>query len=255
MSFANSNSSFITRKAKLAALFIALHANAYANTFSNPENLKVLPKDISPGELRQTMRGFSFALGVRCQHCHEAADDLSGTPDFAADTKQAKESARAMLQLVQSINQNIAAKLPAGESPKVEVTCQTCHRGQDKPRLMQSILVNEMSTMPVPDALAKYRERRSQYYGSHTFDFSPTPAIEAATTLFLNEKKQAAEALLKLNLSYHEDHAYSQFSYGRLLLRTGQREQAVTHMQKAVALAPKNRFYQEQLQKVVNNEG
>ena len=33
-------------------------------------NLKVLPKDISKHELESTMRGFAFALGVRCDHCH-----------------------------------------------------------------------------------------------------------------------------------------------------------------------------------------
>ena len=33
-------------------------------------NLKVLPKDISKAELQSTMRGFAFALNVRCEHCH-----------------------------------------------------------------------------------------------------------------------------------------------------------------------------------------
>jgi hypothetical protein len=33
-------------------------------------NLKVLPKDISKRELESTMRGFAFALSVRCDHCH-----------------------------------------------------------------------------------------------------------------------------------------------------------------------------------------
>jgi len=33
-------------------------------------NLKVLPMDISRKELESTMRGFAFALNVRCNHCH-----------------------------------------------------------------------------------------------------------------------------------------------------------------------------------------
>ena len=33
-------------------------------------NLKVLPKDISRSELQSMMRGFAFALNVRCDHCH-----------------------------------------------------------------------------------------------------------------------------------------------------------------------------------------
>ena len=34
------------------------------------ENLKVLPPEISAADLRDTMRGFSMGLGVRCSFCH-----------------------------------------------------------------------------------------------------------------------------------------------------------------------------------------
>ena len=49
-------------------------------------NLKVLPKDISKTELQSTMRGFAFALNVRCEHCH--AEKRGGNKfemDFAAE--------------------------------------------------------------------------------------------------------------------------------------------------------------------------
>jgi hypothetical protein len=55
-------------------------------------NLKVLPKDISRQELQSTMRGFAFALNVRCEHCHvEKAGGKKFEMDFAADDKEEKK--------------------------------------------------------------------------------------------------------------------------------------------------------------------
>src|ERR1700746_2837753 len=76
-------------------------------------NLKVLPKDISRAELQSTMRGFAFALGVRCEHCHtEKAGGGKFEMDFAADDKEAKKTARVMLEMVAAINRDYISKVP-----------------------------------------------------------------------------------------------------------------------------------------------
>src|ERR1700751_3024880 len=54
-------------------------------------NLKVLPKDISKHELESTMRGFAFALGDRCDHCHVEKKAPEHGLDFPADDKDAKK--------------------------------------------------------------------------------------------------------------------------------------------------------------------
>ncbi len=66
-------------------------------------NLKVLPKDISKHEMESTMRSFAFALGVRCDHCHIEKKAPEKGLDFAADDKEAKKTARVMLQMVAAI--------------------------------------------------------------------------------------------------------------------------------------------------------
>jgi hypothetical protein len=63
-------------------------------------NLKVLPKDISKREPESTMRRFAFALGVRCDHCHVEKKAPEKGLDFPADDKDAKKTARVMLQMV-----------------------------------------------------------------------------------------------------------------------------------------------------------
>lgn len=96
-------------------------------------NLRVLPKDIAPGDLIGVMKGYAINLGVRCQHCHigEEGADL-GTFDFVTDTKATKAAARRMQQMVNAINGEFLKGIGVpSEAPKV--TCFTCHRGAAKP--------------------------------------------------------------------------------------------------------------------------
>ncbi len=72
-------------------------------------NLQVLPKDMKKQQLVDTMRGFATGLGVRCDHCHagEPTPDLSKM-DFASDAKEAKKTARLMLQMVRGPDRSFA---------------------------------------------------------------------------------------------------------------------------------------------------
>jgi hypothetical protein len=94
-------------------------------------NLKVLPQNITHDELVATMRGFSRALGTRCDHCH--AENPPGSKerfDFASDAKPEKNVARTMLRMTQAINGEYLAKVNPHDQ---NVTCMTCHRGNTVP--------------------------------------------------------------------------------------------------------------------------
>jgi len=121
-----------------AALAVGLGAVAFAQQWTppTPKNLQVLPKDMPPKAVVQTMRSFAQGLGVRCQHCHvfkgTNADDLNSY-DFASDEKEEKKIARVMLKMVMSNNEalkDVGDPAPAGE---LKVTCYTCHRGEKEP--------------------------------------------------------------------------------------------------------------------------
>ena len=114
----------------------------------DPTNLQVLPKDIDKGQLVQTMRSFTQALGVRCPFCHvgEEGQPLD-TFNFMSDAKEEKATARKMLRMVTDINEKYLKDLDdhdeAGEPGEAEgrereaegpkVTCYTCHRGEEHP--------------------------------------------------------------------------------------------------------------------------
>src|SRR5262245_1343443 len=77
------------------------------------ENLRYFPRDIPRDSLLQTMRGFSFALGVRCQYCHAGGDGVSFEGvNFASDEKPTKRNARFMLRMVDSLNAHAFSGLP-----------------------------------------------------------------------------------------------------------------------------------------------
>lgn len=94
-----------------------------------PQNLQVLPKDLTLQQVQQQMRGFTAALGVECSHCH-----VGGQQERAKDDNPKKAIARKMIQMTMVINNDmlkgVGEPAAAGVS---KVTCFTCHRGAIKP--------------------------------------------------------------------------------------------------------------------------
>src|SRR5450432_3015621 len=84
---------------------------------SPPKNLKIL----KPEEVRPMMAAFRTGLGVQCTACHVQGD-------FASDEKPMKETARMMIAMTHEVN----GKFPDG---KMHVTCYTCHRGEQHPKM------------------------------------------------------------------------------------------------------------------------
>lgn len=132
-----------------AALFaLAFSAAALAQTPSQPAehehghgpmppptNLQVLPKDMTAEQVHELMHKWEAALGTECSTCH-AVDPDHKRPDgrpmlnFAADTKQEKNTARLMVKMVEEINTQYIGKIDNSGMP---VTCATCHRGHLNP--------------------------------------------------------------------------------------------------------------------------
>jgi photosynthetic reaction center cytochrome c subunit len=92
------------------------------NTYG--ENLQVLHGIHSKAQLLNVMRGFSEALGVQCDFCHN-------TDNFASDAKMPKRMARIMIKMVRNIDENYL-----NQPMMKKVTCFTCHRGQEIPKLV-----------------------------------------------------------------------------------------------------------------------
>jgi hypothetical protein len=94
-----------------------------------PQNLQVLPKDLTYQQVQQTMRGFTAALGVECSHCH-----VGGQQERAKDDNPKKGIARKMIVMTAAINKDMLKDIgdPVAANA-AKVTCFTCHRGAIKP--------------------------------------------------------------------------------------------------------------------------
>ncbi|HEY3933883.1 MAG TPA: c-type cytochrome [Gemmatimonadales bacterium] len=87
-----------------------------------------LMKDSTSAALIKTMDYFGKSLSVSCTYCHE--------PDgkWDDDTKEEKQTARVMIELVNMINTNGLSKLPPNRSGRTPtISCVTCHRGNTGP--------------------------------------------------------------------------------------------------------------------------
>jgi hypothetical protein len=87
-----------------------------------PKNLQVLK--VKGPELIAIMRNFNTALGFRCDNCHVQGN-------FASDEKHEKVVARKMLEMTMEINGRFPKR--EGQEARMNVTCYTCHRGQEHP--------------------------------------------------------------------------------------------------------------------------
>lgn len=102
-----------------------------------PQNLKVLPKNISEEELTQVMRGFNASLGVKCNFCHAPKSNGEKGMDFASDANPNKNTARAMIKMTKKINKKYFAKEHEGVIKNI--SCETCHNGNAQPKTVAMI--------------------------------------------------------------------------------------------------------------------
>jgi hypothetical protein len=96
------------------------------DVFKNVQVLKGIPMD----EFMGTMGFFAAALSLNCTDCH-VAEALSDWNKFADDTPL-KQTARKMILMVRTINQ-------ANFGGRPMVTCYTCHRSSDTPKVVPSL--------------------------------------------------------------------------------------------------------------------
>jgi hypothetical protein len=90
------------------------------------KNIQVL-KGVPAGRLLSMMeRGYTRALGVRCNHCHVPGE-------WEKDDKETKLTARDMVRMNATINAELKKIKTLVDNPSVN--CSTCHRGQPKPNM------------------------------------------------------------------------------------------------------------------------
>ena len=240
----------LRRVARAAAVLVLTGSTALAQVPDSFTNLQVLPKDIPKAELMSTMRGFCSALGVRCIHCHVGDDPNSlDKVDFVSDARETKKVARVMIQMTQRINKELLPGI--GRASHLSVKCYTCHHGVTKPEAMDDKLLTIVTEQGVEDAAGKYRELRQKYFGQAAYDFSAGPLNSVAETLARKHNNtDAAVAMVKLNLEFNPNEAFSHLLLAQLLAKQGDKPAAIASLERCLEIEPDNRWAKQLLEQM-----
>ncbi len=239
------------RKWSLLAIVLLACTPAAAQFPDKFTNLKALPKDISKRELESTMRGFAFALGVRCDHCHVEKKAPEKGLDFPADDKDAKKTARVMLQMVAAVNHDYISKVIKAppDTPAIQVQCVTCHHGLTQPQPLNAVLAGSLEKDGVEKTITLYHELRRKYYGSGQYDFGETSLNQLTESLLA--KKKNGDALAIMDLNFAENHPDSVWSYHMLAMThqaNGQIDKAIADYRKVLELHPEDMWAKQQIE-------
>jgi len=203
------------------------------------ENLQYFPKDITRPRLLQFMREFSFALDVRCQHCHTGGDGISfDGVVFSSDEKPAKVKARAMLRMVDELNNTMLASLPSRAEPRVSVGCATCHRGLALPKSLQTTLFETVAKDGAAAAVAQYRALRQNTMTDGKYNFGQWEINELARRLTEAGNTAAAIAILEMNGEFYPKSADIDFTLGELHRGRGETDQAIQRYRATLEKSP-----------------
>jgi tetratricopeptide (TPR) repeat protein len=240
--------------ALLAAALTAVAAIAAAQTAGPAQppwkgkNLQYFPQDITREALVQRMREFSFALGVRCQHCHVGGDGISfDGVVFESDDKPPKVKARAMLRMVDQLNNSILPQIPSRAEPRVQVGCVTCHHGLALPKSLQTTLLEVIEKDGTAAAVARYRQLRADTMTQGSYNFGEWEINELARRLVEMDRTADAIAILEMNGEFYPKSAAIDFQLGELLLKRGERDKAIARYRAALEKAPQHDLVKRRL--------
>jgi tetratricopeptide (TPR) repeat protein len=229
-------------------ILVALRGQSSAQPPDKFENLQFFPKDIPRDALIQRMREFSFALGVRCQYCHEGGDGISfDGVIFKSDAKPAKRKAREMLRLTETLNDTLLPKIPDRRTPPVRMDCVICHRGLPVPKTLATELTGVIDEKGIPAAVERYRELRAKTQLLGLFSFDEWTMNELARSLSETNKIDAAIAMLELNAEFYPDSASIDFALGEMHRRQGDRDKAIASYTAALKKNPRMKPAQDRL--------
>jgi tetratricopeptide (TPR) repeat protein len=213
------------------------------------KSLEVLPADTSADRLRAVMRGFTGALGVRCNYCHvgEEGKPLS-TFDFASDANPNKDRAREMMRMLGAIDGHLQKIDPSG-TERVGVRCQTCHQGRPRPTTLEEELLAAYRKDGRKAIAPRYAELRERYYGGGGLDFGERSLNNLGYELLARRRRRISK---RRSPCCSERRAVSEAgnawdSLAEAYAKAGKREIAAIYYRKSLENDPDNEHALEEL--------
>jgi tetratricopeptide (TPR) repeat protein len=213
------------------------HVNAQAP--DRPRNLKVLSPDLTRDSVVKFMRFIvASGLGVTCSYCHGAVGVPFDSIDFASDERDTKRTAREMMRMVARINTELLPAIPGRGTPPLEVRCITCHRGAQRPLMLEDTLGTILSRFGPDSTVATYDRLKQRYMGRFAYDFGQGPLNVLAARLVEQNRLPEARLMLELNIREHPDVWDPHNTLAQILEALGEKDLAVQHYRRLLELFP-----------------
>lgn len=216
-----------------------------------PENIKVLPRNITSNELRNVMVGFVRNLGVRCAFCHKGEEGKPlSTYDFPSDENPNKDRAREMIRMVSDIKKHLDNIKPSGDQ-RVEVSCYTCHHGRPRPMTLGAEISETYRKEGLDSALTNLTNLKEKYYGKGVYNFESADGLnELGQEVMNNNDMQGALRVFTLNTEKHPKASDAWENLAEINMKMGKNDEAIKNYKKALELNPWNRRIKEVLEKL-----
>jgi len=219
-----------------------------------PSNLQVLPKDWPGSRLQPVMIGFTRALGVRCSYCHKGEEGKPlGTYDFPSDENPNKNRAREMLRMLGSINDHLKKIQPSGDQ-RVNMWCDTCHRGRPRPMTLEEELFEQYRMRGVEPALDYYADLKQKYYGRGPYDFGENALNNFGYEVLKNDAAGAIQ-VFRLNAAQFPQSSNVWDSLAEAYMKSGNLKKAEVYYQKALARDANDQNAKDMLQRIKESSG
>ena len=229
-------------------LFHGTNIKAQNSHDRKPTNLKVLPQDINPHELRSIMQSFTNALGVHCDYCH---DEDKGE---ASDIKPEKQIARVMMKMRTNINDTFLKEARTIKSDIVDINCVNCHHGSPKVTLLEDELYLTYQKSGFASAIEKYNSLKKEYYGGAIYDFREISLISFAAKLSNDKKFDDALKILDKNLEIFPQSTRTLNATANTYMNAGDKEKALFYFEKTLAIDPNDRFARLMINRIKENK-
>ncbi|HSS18830.1 MAG TPA: c-type cytochrome [Pyrinomonadaceae bacterium] len=215
-----------------------------------PQNLQVLNKDWPGSRLRPVMTGFTRALGVRCSYCHVGKEGQPLTTyDFVSDENPNKNRAREMLRMLGDINVHLKKLEPSGDQ-RVNMWCNTCHRGRPRPMTLEEELGEQYRLKGIDTALLHYQDLKKNYAEKGAYDFSEQSLNNFGYLVLEKKDTPAALRVFTMNAQAFPKSANVWDSLADAYLRAGDLKSAKRYYERSLKLDPKSESAQENLKKI-----
>ena len=232
----------------LLLLNLPLHAQRWSWP-EKPENIKVLSEETTGGRLAGVMAGFTQGLGVRCTYCHvgESGKGFS-TYDFVSDEKPNKDRARVMIRMVEDIKGYLQKIEPSGAN-RVELSCNTCHRGLSRPISLSAQLDETFRTDGIDASIAQYSELKEKYYGTGSYQFKES-LLNNFGYAILSENPENALKVFKLNTKEYPKSGNTWDSLAETYMGKGDMKNAKKYYKKSWKFNPDSQHARDMLKKI-----